>query len=72
MFCSDECWNNFLHEHECGMTFCDDKRRNYQILNEFRALLLAIDICFLVYFVELVHLVEESIKTDPKEIPESI
>lgn len=70
LFCSDECKNHFLHVHECGIKFCDDKQRNYSVLNEIRALLLAINLFGNAD--ELMEFVEKAMKGNAKGIPESM
>lgn len=70
LFCGDNCKTHFLHEHECGIMFCDDKQRNYHVLNEVRALLLTINLFESAD--DLMGFVEKSIKSNPKGIPSAM
>lgn len=67
MFCSEQCRDNPLHEHECGLKFSNNTEFNSSIMRNVRSLLLAIggftDIDDLIAFVE------RSLKSDPYATP---
>lgn len=67
LFCGDECKNHFLHEHECGIQFCDDEQRNSHVLNGVRALLLTIDLFDSAD--EMTEFVEKATKGNPNGPP---
>lgn len=70
MFCGDECQNNFLHKYECGLKYSEDDSLNGGMLEATRAILLGVNAFATVD--ELMKFVEDTVKSDPNELPDSL
>lgn len=67
MFCSEECQGNSLHKHECGLKAFQDNNMNGPTMRNVRSCLLAIDM--FANADELMKFVEQSLKSDPYQMP---
>lgn len=68
MFCSDECSSHLLHSFECGLVHSEDNQLNGSIMNDARSVLRAINMFSTVD--ELMDFVEQTIQSDPNELPD--
>lgn len=70
MFCSDECQNHPLHEIECGLQYSKIPILNNMMMHKARSIFRAINL--FTNATELMEFVVEAVRSDPKEIPESL
>ncbi|XP_055302503.1 uncharacterized protein LOC129568532 [Sitodiplosis mosellana] len=70
MFCSDKCRHNPLHDYECGLVYSTNSQLNGSLMNDVRGILLAINMFSTAD--ELEEFVEETIKSNPTCLPDSL
>lgn len=67
MFCTEKCHGHRLHEYECGLRYSDNTMMNGTIMRVLRGCLQIIDMFSDAD--ELMTFVEQTISTDPNQIP---
>ncbi|XP_055306371.1 uncharacterized protein LOC129570697 isoform X1 [Sitodiplosis mosellana] len=68
-FCSEKCQSSPLHGYDCGRRFCKKTQTNGVIMAEVRTLCKAINI--FPDIDELMTFVEQAVRSDPNEIPDT-
>lgn len=67
MFCSAQCQQSPLHTYECGMKICDNDLMNNVVKKDLRVLFLVMNMFQSAD--ELMKFVEETIKSEPDDLP---